>query len=182
MRVAAFPVETAFLPALARAWLATGGDASDGLIILPSRRAARALAGAFLQANNGKPLLLPRIIASGALDDVALALSGVLELPPAMPAMMRQAILAKLILARHGQNGAPKKLHTAWSLAGDLAALLDEAAIAEIDLAAALSTVVSAELAIHWQTTLEFLEIITHSWPAILSEMGMIDAVQHQFC
>lgn len=180
MRVAAFPVETAFLPALARAWLATGGDASDGLIILPSRRAARALAGAFLQANNGKPLLLPRIIASGALDDVALALSGVLELPPAMPAMMRQAILAKLILARHGQNGAPKKLHTAWSLAGDLAALLDEAAIAEIDLAAALSTVVSAELAIHWQTTLEFLEIITHSWPAILSEMGMIDAVQHQ--
>ncbi len=180
MRVAAFPVDAAFLPALAQAWLATGGDASDGLIILPSRRAARALAGAFLKANNGKPLLLPRIIALGALDDVALALNGVLELPPAVPAMMRQAILAKLILARHGQNGAPKKLHNAWSLAGDLAALLDEAAISEIDLAAALVRVVGAELARHWQTTLEFLEIITLSWPEILSDMGMIDSAQQQ--
>ncbi|MDE8348873.1 MAG: double-strand break repair protein AddB [Acidocella sp.] len=184
MRLASFPADAAFLPALAHAWLTSGSaafnDASDGLIILPNRRAARALAGAFLQANNGKPLLLPRIIAWAAIDEAALALAGVLRAPPAVPSMLRQTFLTKLILARRGQNGAPTRLHNAWSLAGDLAALLDEAITAEIDLREALPGVVSAELALHWQTTLEFLQIITQAWPAILSEMSMIDPALQQ--
>jgi hypothetical protein len=45
------PAHAPFLDALAAAWLARGGDAlaaSRGLILLPTRRAARALAEAFL--------------------------------------------------------------------------------------------------------------------------------------
>jgi ATP-dependent helicase/nuclease subunit B len=175
MRLAAFPQSAAFLPALASAWLADGGDPADGILILPNRRAARAAAGAFLQANRGRPLLLPRIIALGAIDEAGLALHGALDLPPAIAPMRRQAILAKLILARNGANGAPNRLHTAWALAGDLANLLDEADEAEIDLAVALQNVVPADLASHWQTTLEFLDIITHAWPAILAEMGLLN-------
>ncbi len=177
MTIAAFPPEAAFLPALAAAWLATGGDASQGLIILPSRRSARALAGAFLQANQGQSLLLPRIIAFGAIDETGLTIADGLALPPAVAPMARQAILTKLILARQGAKGAPKKLATAWTLAGDLAALLDEADAAEIDLRSALPNVVNAGLAAHWQTTLEFLEIITAAWPAILCEMGLVNPV-----
>jgi ATP-dependent helicase/nuclease subunit B len=180
VRIAAFPAEAAFLPALAKAWLAEGGDVGAGLLILPNRRAARALAGAFLQANNGQALLLPRIIAPGALDETSLALTAGLELPPAVPAMARQAMLAKLILARNGRQGAPTRLHTAWALAGDLAALLDEADTAEIDLRAALPGVVAAELASHWQTTLAFLEIVTHAWPKILADLGMVNPAWRQ--
>ncbi|OYV42756.1 MAG: double-strand break repair protein AddB [Acidocella sp. 20-57-95] len=175
--MAAFSPEAAFLPALANAWLATGGDSSEGLIILPSRRSARALAGAFLQANQGKSLLLPRIIAFGAIDETALTIAEGLTLPPAVPAMVRQTLLTKLILARQGAKGAPTKLASAWTLAGDLARLLDEADAAEIDLKATLPNLVSAELAAHWQTTLAFLEIITANWPTILGEMGVINPV-----
>lgn len=175
MKLGAFPAEAAFLPALAQHWLATGADSADGLILLPSRRAAQALAGAFLQQNQGKALLLPRIVALGAIDEAGLALAGALDLPPAISPMQRQAVLARLILQMNGQGGAPRKLHAAWALAAELAALLDEAAYAEVDLAATLPNVVAAELASHWQSTLKFLEIITHLWPGILAGMGAMD-------
>jgi ATP-dependent helicase/nuclease subunit B len=179
MNLAAFPPDAAFLPALAAAWLAASGDVADGLILLPNRRAARALAGAFLQANGGKALLLPRITALSALDETALALAG-LDLPPAIQPLRRQALLAQLILKLDGANGAPSNLPSAWALAADLAALLDEADFAGINLATALPGVVAAELAAHWQTTLDFLQILTHAWPKILAAEGALNqAARH---
>ena len=53
--------------------------------------------------------------------------------------------------------------------------MLDEAAAAEIDLAATLPGIVAEELATHWQTTLDFLTIITRHWPAILAERGQLE-------
>jgi ATP-dependent helicase/nuclease subunit B len=180
MNLTAFPPGAAFLPALAAAWLAAPGDPADGLLILPSRRAARAAAGAFLQANHGRPLLLPRIIARGAIDEAALALHGALDLAPAIAPLRRQAILTRLILARNGANGAPNRLPTAWALAADLAGLLDEADEAEIDLARSLGGIVPSDLAAHWQTTLQFLDIVTKSWPAIAAEMGVLNPAARQ--
>jgi ATP-dependent helicase/nuclease subunit B len=180
LKLVAFPPQAAFLPALAQAWLATAGDPADGVLILPNRRAARAAAGAFLQANQGRPLLLPRIIALGAIDEAGLTLHGALDLPPAVAPLRRQAILANLILARNGANGAPNRLHTAWALAGDLATLLDEADDVELDFSRALENIVPADLASHWQTTLQFLDIVTHAWPLILAEMGMLNPAARQ--
>jgi ATP-dependent helicase/nuclease subunit B len=177
LKLAAFPPDIPFLPALAKAWLAGSDDQGDGLILLPNRRAARALAGAFLQANGGRALLLPRIIAPGAIDEAGLSLAGVLDLPPAIAPVQLQAVLARLILARAGAEGAPQTLHAAWLLAADLARLLDEADAAEIDLATALPGIVSGELAAHWQTTLKFLEIVTKQWPEILAAMGALNPV-----
>jgi len=51
MKLGAFAPQAAFLPALARLWLESDEAAHEGLIILPSRRAAQALAGAFLEAS-----------------------------------------------------------------------------------------------------------------------------------
>ena len=180
MKLAAFPTGAAFLPALAKAWLDAPEEPGAGMIILPNRRAARALAAAFLPANGGKALLLPRIIAPGAIDEAGIALTGALALPPAIPVLARQSILAKLILALNGANGAPRKLARAWALAADLAVLLDEADEAEIELAETLPNVVAAELASHWQTTLQFLEIVTHRWPEILAGMGMLNPTARQ--
>ncbi len=179
MNLAAFQPEAAFLPALAQAWLAAPGDPSAGLIILPNRRAARALAAAFLPANQGRALLLPRIIAPGAIDEAGLVLTGALSLPPAIPVLTRQSILARLILANKAK-GSPRKLAAAWALAADLAALLDEAGEVGISLAETLPNVVAAELATHWQLTLEFLDIVTHQWPNILAEMGMLNPTARQ--
>ena len=180
MRLAAFPPEAAFLPALARAWMGAPGDPGAGLLILPNRRAARALGGAFLQANDGRALLLPRIAAIQGLDEAGLALAGALDLPPAIEPMRRQAILASLILKLQGANGAPRRLPGAWVLAADLAALLDEADYAEIDLGRALPGVVAAELARHWEVTLKFLGIVTQAWPAILKSLRLMNPAARQ--
>ena len=173
-RIGAFPPDAAFLPALARLWLAEGGG-HEGLIILPSRRAAQALAGAFLEANAGKALLLPRIIALGNIDEAGLLLSAGFALPPAMAPARRQALLARLILQMPQETGAPRKLPAAWELAAEFSSLLDEADHAGMDLAAALPSLVPEDFAEHWQRTLEFLTIVTHAWPKILKAEGVMN-------
>ena len=173
-RIGAFPPEAAFLPALARLWLAEGGG-HEGLIILPSRRAAQALNGAFLEVNDGKALLLPRVVALGNIDEAGLLLSAGFSLPPAIAPARRQALLARLILQMPQESGGPRKLSAAWALAAEFATLLDEADHAGVDLAAALPNLVPEDFAAHWQRTLEFLTIVTHAWPEILKAEGVMN-------
>ncbi len=173
-RIGAFPPEAAFLPALAQLWLAEEGG-HEGLIILPSRRAAQALAGAFLAANGGRALLLPRIIALGNVDEAGLLLSAGFSLPPAIASARRQALLARLILQTPQESGEPQKLASAWELAAEFAKLMDEADHAGVDLAMTLPDLVPEDFAEHWQRTLEFLTIVTHAWPNILESEGVMN-------
>ncbi|HWA79514.1 MAG TPA: double-strand break repair protein AddB [Acetobacteraceae bacterium] len=184
MNLFALPPESPFLDSVAEAWLTTRGadpvGAADGLILLPTRRAARALAEAFLRRTDGRPLLLPRIAAFGALDEAPLALAGALDLPPAVGEAERLAVLARLILAAGGVGAAAGRADRAWALAAELARLQDEAERSEIDLAARLPDVVPAEFASHWQTTLAFLSIVTEAWPAWLAEQGLMNPAARQ--
>ena len=173
MRLAAIPAHAPFLDRVATRWLADHADPSAGLILLPSRRAARALAEAFLRASDGRPLLLPRIVGLGALDEAPLALATALDLPPPVEPAERLAVLTRLILALRGDFGAPRTADRAWPLAAELAALMDEAEQAEIDLAAALPLAAADAFAAHWGRTLEFLRIVTRMWPDWLAERGL---------
>ena len=178
MNLHTIPAGTPFLPALARWWLDRGTDpatTADGLFLLPTRRAARALMSAFLEVSDGRPMLLPRITALGAVDEAPLALSGALDLPPAVPPARRLAELTRLIMAMGGREGAPTTADRAWPMAVELASLLDEAHRAEIDLAATLPQAAAIEHAEHWDRTVRFLEIVTLAWPAWLSDNGLID-------
>jgi len=172
-----------FLDAVAQEWLQRTADPLErahGLILLPTRRAARALADAFLRAANGAPLLLPRITALGAFDETPLALAGALDLPPAIEPAQRLAALARLILARKGEGGAPRTADRAWLLAGELALLMDEAERAEIGLAERLPDAADPAYAAHWARTLQFLHIVTEAWPAHLAENGLMNPVARQ--
>ena len=144
------------------------------------RRATRALTEAFLARTEGRPTLLPRIAAFGALDEAPLALAGALDLPPAVSPPLRLAQLARLILAMGGRYGAPVTADQAWPLAAELAALMDEAERAEIDLATKLPGLVKAEFAHHWQITLDFLEIVTAAWPGWLAENCVMNPAARQ--
>ncbi len=211
------PPQVPFLDALARGWLARGGDqlerfptasargtgsgslldgmisrsgastcsdhaltVSRGMILLPTRRSARALADAFLRAGDGRPMLLPRITALGALDEAPLALAGALDLPPSVEPMQRLAALSTLILAMKGEGGAPRNADQAWRLARELASLMDEAERAGIDLAERLPDATDPEYAAHWAQTLKFLHIVTAAWPAWLAENGVINPAARQ--
>lgn len=163
--------------------MADAGDplaVARGMILLPTRRAARSLAEAFLRVSKGQPLLLPRITAIGGLDEAPLALSGALDLPPPVEPMQRLAALTRMILAMGGRNGAPRSADRAWPLAAELAALMDEAERAEIDLAARLPDAADPAYAEHWAQTLTFLHIVTRAWPEWLAEQQLMNPAARQ--
>ncbi len=182
--LASIPATLPFLDTLAQHCLARAGDdplaLSRSLVLLPTRRAVRALADAFLRQSGGRALLLPRIVALGALDEAPFALAGALSLPPAIEPLHRLAILSRLILGLDGRHGAPRTADRAWTLAAELARLLDEAHRSEVDLAEALPGAVEASFAEHWQVTTRFLSIVTGVWPALLAERGQMDPSARQ--
>ena len=85
---------TAFVDALAEGILGRFGSDPENLadirVMLPTRRACRALGEAFLRATDGRPALLPAMIPIGDIDEDEIgflaseepALAGVAELPP----------------------------------------------------------------------------------------------------
>lgn len=193
----------AFLPCLADSLLdepnrrALFGDVALEAfeILLPTRRAARDLAGHFVTraaARGNTALLLPHIRTLGDLDDDApfaslSASDDGLALPPAIEPMARHYHLLKLIRfwaekkAISAQTGDilpaaqgalnPVKLS---ALAFDLAGFLDQAQ--NEDLAwDRLPKLAPEDLAKNWQQTLDFLKIITEFWPQILAESGVMD-------
>jgi ATP-dependent helicase/nuclease subunit B len=180
MHIATIPPQAPFLDTLARRWLEAHADPSRGLILLPTRRAARGLAEAFLRRTDGRPMLLPRIVGLGALDEAPLTLTGALDLPPPVPQAERLAALARLVLALPEDQGGARAADRAWMLARELASLMDEAERAEIDLPTALANAADAAHAEHWQITLRFLDIVTRVWPGWLAERQMTNPAARQ--
>ncbi|MFT9149567.1 MAG: double-strand break repair protein AddB, partial [Acetobacter sp.] len=208
MKLASIPAHLPFLDQLAARWIAAAGHDREamghGVIVLPGRRAARALTEAFLRQMDGGGMLLPRIMPIGALDEAELGLSvsspspglddadrmepdeaydracGPLTLPPAVGGMTRLATLTRLILQAEGAFGTRPTLDQAWPLANALAELMDEAEWAGITLAERLPDAVQDNFAEHWQIILRFLSIVTHAWPAWLREQGVMNPVARQ--
>ncbi len=182
MKLATIPAEAGFLATLAARWHdAHGGDVlARGLILLPTRRAARALATTFIAQAGGRPRLLPRIAALGAPDEAALALAGGLSLPPAAEAGERLGALAALVLKLPADLGGGGSADRALALARELAALMDEAERADVPLAEALERAADADYAAHWQVTLRFLRIVTEAWPAWLAGQGLRNPAARQ--
>ena len=174
------PAGIPFLDALARGILAEAkdGEAARATVLLPNRRACRALGEAMLRASPERALLLPAIQPIGDIgldeeleaDDVAAPAA--LDLPPAIPALRRQLLLAELIRAREGASGADEPARVA-GLASELARLLDQVETEGLGFDR-LAELVPETLSAHWQTTLEFLGIVTDTWPSVLEEEGAI--------
>ena len=172
-----------FVDALARGLLEASGGAPTGLapvtVLLPNRRACRALADAFVTQTPAGALLLPAIAPIGDIDADE-TLSGedmdgaaTLAIPPAVPELRRLLLLTRLILANPGEARVSNAAQAA-RLARELAGLLDQVATERIGFEA-LETLVPADLAAHWQITLGFLRLLTEHWPAILEAEGALD-------
>jgi ATP-dependent helicase/nuclease subunit B len=164
----------------------TGDDAlalSRITILLPTRRACRALREAFLRASDGRALLLPRMRPLGDLDDDELSLAasdsaseaGGTDIPPALPELRRRLLLTRLVLEWGRRRGtAPLLPGQAAGLARELARFLDEVQSESGDIAN-LAALAPAEYAEHWQLVLKFLEVLTEHWPRILAAEACLD-------
>lgn len=148
-------------------------------ILLPNRRAVRAVADAFLRRREGRPMLLPNLRPVGDVeedDPELLAGEGPgfaedADLPPAISEPRRLALLARLIM---GRPDAPATPDQALALARELARLIDQAHTERCPFER-LATLVPEQYAEHWQVTLRFLAVATEHWPRILAEEGAID-------
>jgi ATP-dependent helicase/nuclease subunit B len=209
-RIYTVPHGRPFLTALAETLLAgnlpvPGGrrpnplELADVTLLLPTRRATRALQEAFLKASHGAALLLPKIRPIFATqEDLTPFLSvddlsdgGALGVGPAVSDLERQLLLAKLVLrwaeADRGARGrgadiapytgtAARTPAQAAKLARELARLMDQMDIEDVD-PAKMETVVPGEFSEHWDKTLEFLKIVTVHLPAMLG--GRTSKMQH---
>ena len=192
------PAELPFLDALAAGVLddlrESGPEALARVtILLPTRRSARGLRDAFLRTAGERALLLPRMRALAGLsteDADELALPALLDLPPAVPALTRQAVLTAMVQRLPPRHGGAATSEQAWGLAGELAKLFDEIALEEPDTAlltpenataftdswlARLEGLVPPEQAQHWQITTTFLRGIATSWVGWLEDHGFVD-------
>lgn len=212
-RIFTVPTGRSFLAELARAVLtgelpAPGGGAPDLLaltdttILLPTRRATRALSSAFLAAGRQRAMLLPamRPIAEadedlGILSSFAEATAGYggdVDLPPAIGSLERRLVLTQLVMrwlaaeAETGQRGGdvahlgpdPTALGRdtpakASGLAAELARLMDMIETEGVRLDR-LQELVPDTFSAHWQKTIDFLKILTDLWPAYLAAGGML--------
>ncbi|MBT3989783.1 MAG: double-strand break repair protein AddB [Rhodospirillaceae bacterium] len=192
LKVFNIPSELPFVDALAvglteRA--ATGPfDLADYVILLPTRRAVRSLREAFLRLSDGKPLLLPRMMPLGDLDEEELAIAGweelpsfqdskdITDLPEAISSVHRHLMLTKHIQV---MEAGRVSIDQAARLASELARLLDQVQTEQLDFTK-LKNLVPDDYAQHWQMTLEFLEILTKFWPEILQDKGLVDPAERR--
>ena len=182
MNVVSIPAGAPFLKTLAGA-LIDSPTRADDIVLLPTHRAGRALVEALAAAAGGSTLLLPRILSLGELDADEIAiraeaepgLADDLSLKPAIPALARRLLLARLVMQRDRQIPPDR----AFQLAGALARLIDEVQFNRLDFSR-LDALVPEEFAEHWQETLDFLSIVTKAWPAILEEQGRLDPIDRR--
>ncbi|MBC7522623.1 MAG: double-strand break repair protein AddB, partial [Sandarakinorhabdus sp.] len=174
------PPHVAFVDALAKGLLDRCGSNPLALarthVLLPNRRAARALTDAFVRLSEGG-LLLPRMTPEGDLGDDSFDrfASGETALPPAVPALVRRLELARLVRALPGTREAGRSAVEALRLGDELGATLDALLAEEIAPERLRGVVAEAELAAHWQETLAFLEIVISHWPPARDATGGSD-------
>ena len=156
-------------------------------VLLPTRRACRAMEEAFLRRNEGAALLLPTLTPIGDIDEDDIGFDAeagpgradALDIPPAMPGMRRRLLLTRLILQKAAAAGDSPSPAQAARLADELARLLDQVQTERLSFDG-LATLVPDDYARHWQITLAFLAIVTEHWPAMLAEQGCIDPAERR--
>tara|TARA_Y100001970_G_scaffold294354_1_gene451333 strand:- start:13624 stop:16674 length:3051 start_codon:yes stop_codon:yes gene_type:complete len=158
---------------------------NDTIILLPTRRACQTISREFVKLNEQKGLILPRIFPIGDIDDeyqglTDLILRGIGNFPQPVSEIKRQLLLTRLVTSWKISYEKSISSNREWSmeyssrLATELSKLLDAIQLEGLDFSK-LKELAPENFAGHWQNILEFLEILTKSWPEILSEQGLID-------
>lgn len=166
-------------------------------IYLPTRRACRLARDMFLEVTGTEAAILPRIVAIGDIDEDEIAFAeaatgaladAALSLPPSIAPLERRLLLAELILKWanapevRGAGGSPLIANTpaaALGLASDLGRLIDDMATRQVSWNK-LDSLVPSNLDDYWQLSLRFLKIARESWPSLLAERGLIEAVERR--
>lgn len=160
---------------------------SHCLVLVPTRRAILALRTALLRLTDGASMIMPRIRALGDVDEDELILTMIpalaeqdLSLKPAIDKTERLALLTQQVMRAGPALGLDHlTLATATQMARELGRLLDSCQIEQVGFEN-LAELAPEKYAAHWQITLEFLEIVTKFWPAILDDLHRLDPAERR--
>jgi ATP-dependent helicase/nuclease subunit B len=171
---------------------------ADVTILVPTRRAARALRGVILDRLGGRAAILPRIAPLGDIDEDAGLIDAegsaafARDLEPEVDGLERLLGLTRLVvawtetLARDLFNPVtdaaptfPASPAEAAHLARALLTLMDQVETEGADWAK-LASIVPDDHAAFWGLTLSFLTIVTEHWPAFLAERGLADPARQR--
>ncbi len=158
-------------------------DIHNSIIFLPTKRAIRTMQEAFLRLSDGKPLLLPRLIALGDPDDTSILIDqltdhddSLLTLKPAISNKLRLLHFTQFVRRLYENLKRPAPTMTVLKQSQELSTFLDTAQRFEVDLSK-LEKLVPEEYSKHWNENLAFLKIISHSWQDFLKDMDLLDPV-----
>lgn len=169
-----------FLHNLAKGLQASlGPDLSKALILLPTRRAVRALADEFVAISDGRATLLPLMRPLADMDENEPPFTtGTLdfEIAPAIDPVRHRFELAKMVAAKMKYEGGEPDAASAIAMAEPLARLLADLAMEELGTGAFSKLDDKLDtLAQHFQNASEFAKIVTEHWPQYLSDNGLTE-------
>jgi len=178
------PAHRAFSDALAKGVIARHGkdvlSLARGILLLPSNRAVRTVRDAFVRQSGGG-LLMPRLVPIGD-EDLGERLGTALDpmgegadIPPAITAMDRQMILARLVQQVRADHRQPVDAGEAMRLGQALCATIDQLHVERIDPRRLREIDAAGDLSEHWGVSLRLLSILLDRWPDELARLGMID-------
>lgn len=161
---------------------------ANAIAFVPTRRSCITLRDAFSDLLRGQSAMLPRMVPLADIGNELLTLLGPSHLPditriaPAMPESERRFLLARQIMAFEKRRLSRSiSVEYALTLADSLVALQDECTRAGIALTQeALRPLITRDVADHWRQALQFLSILTDSWPAIEQGLGMVTAAARE--
>ncbi|HFB55538.1 MAG TPA: double-strand break repair protein AddB [Hellea balneolensis] len=161
-----------------------GADLSTALILLPTRRAIRMLAQAFIDQAHGEALLLPmmRTLADMDENEPPFAPAHIdIAIPPAIDANRAPFELARLIVHKmrkeHEQSGEEHiDAASALAMGEPLAQLMADLAMEELgtDVFRTLDDKFDT-LPAHFQDAAVFAKLVSTYWPRHLAEQGLTD-------
>ena len=172
------PSGTAFLPALARGLKDIFGDRlEEALILLPTRRAVRALGETFAAQSGAAILPNMRPLADINPDEPPFELgelSGMVK--PSIDNMQRRFEIAKLLLYYQNKiSTVPMDMAAALAMSEPLISILDDADMEEID---SLKITNLDEIrnfsAEHYQNSIAIYKVIQDYWPKRLAELNLM--------
>ncbi|MBY0420671.1 MAG: double-strand break repair protein AddB, partial [Parvularculaceae bacterium] len=149
-------------------------EIAAAVVYLPSRRAARALGDAFLEAAGGRATMLPRIRSLGEGDDDALADAEAPDPVPPLSPLERRFALARMARAARDVGFDATGLAGALAGADSLARLLDSLYAEEVD-PRRLADAAPPEFAAHWARAYGFVRLVVELWPTYLEARGADD-------
>jgi len=180
------PSGVAFLPSLAKGLREIYGERlNDALILLPTRRAVRALGEAFVGESGASLLPRMRPLADINPEEPPFEpgeLAGLVK--PAIDPMQRRFEMARLIFHYHKAiSDLPLDSAGALALADPLIAILDDAAMEEADISriTALKEI-QAFAAEHFKYAITLYEIVQDYWPQRLApdELDLMEPMQRR--